>query len=229
MPRGSPAGSWAGDSRSVVLCVLGIAMLAAGFFYDGPNKDVVASALVLLGAGELAIGALLPRLRELEIGPGGIRTTLDAKDATLGSAFTAEVPRLEQFAKLMCGNPSLARELVEEALARTGAQPRRILRAERSPAALRTLVRLLETAPERSWMLTGRSLAPADLPDRERAVFDAMGQLAFDARAALVLRSLLSLEVADIAAVLDRPPEVVRNDIAQARSQLRPYLEAGAT
>jgi DNA-directed RNA polymerase specialized sigma24 family protein len=217
---------WAPDRRSAALCVLGLTMLGSGFLYDGANKDVVASALILLGAAELAIGVLLPRLQELEIGPGGFRTKLTAEDTAFRPVVTAEAPRLERFAKLMCGDSGLARELVEEALAMTREQQRRVPKSERSRLALRTLIELVETAAERRWMrgLGTNSEAP-DTSDSDRAVIEALRRVEFEARAAFVLRVDWALGVEDIAGLLDRTADAVREDIERARAELRPYVE----
>jgi DNA-directed RNA polymerase specialized sigma24 family protein len=219
------------DGRGLALCLLGAVMLAAGFFYQGPKQDAIASILILLGAGELAIGLLLPRLNELEVGPGGFRTKLAAADNEFRVIFNAEAPRLERFAKLMCGEPSLARELVEEALARTEEQQRHLPRSERGAFALRTLIELLETADERIWLrgpprarVASATTAPRG---RETEITSALRELDFPVRAAFLLRVDWPLRTEEVAGVLDRDVDVVREYIARARAQLEPYVRAG--
>jgi RNA polymerase sigma-70 factor (ECF subfamily) len=67
-------------------------------------------------------------------------------------------------------------------------------------------------------------------PSGERAVDDrlavdaAMRRLPVEFRAAVVLRDLLDLEYADIAAILDIPPGTVRSRIARGRALLAEML-----
>lgn len=215
--------------RGVGLCVLGAGMLLVGFLYDGPKKDTVASVLILLGAAELAIGLLLPRLSELEIGPSGFKTKLASSDDEFRVVFNAEAPRLERFAKLVCGDATLARELVEEALVRTREQQRHVARSERGALALRTLTELLETASERTWLRGSprSSRGPSrgsDAGDRDSAITDALNQLDFPARVAFLLRVDWPLRTQEVADVLDRDIDAVRDDITRAREQLKPYV-----
>jgi DNA-directed RNA polymerase specialized sigma24 family protein len=204
-------------------------MLIMGVLYDGPQKDAIASVLILLGAGELAVGLLLPRLTELEVGPGGFKTKLASNDDEFRIVFNAEAPRLERFAKLMCGDAALARELVEEALARTREQQRHVARSGRGALALRTLTELLETAGERTWLRgSPRSSNPSssgsEARDPDSAITNALKQLDFPVRAAFLLRVDWPLRTHEVAEVLDRPVDVVRDDITRARHQLEPYV-----
>jgi DNA-directed RNA polymerase specialized sigma24 family protein len=215
--------------RGIGLCALGAGMLIAGFLYNGPKKDTIASILILLGAGELAVGLLLPRLSELEIGPSGFKTKLASSDDEFRLVFNAEAPRLERFAKLMCGDAALARELVEEALARTREQQRHVARIERGALALRTLTELLDTAGERTWLRgSSRSSHPPsndeDARDADSAIIDALQQLDFAARAAFLLRVDWPLRTDEVAEVLDRDMDTVREDITRARDQIKPYV-----
>jgi DNA-directed RNA polymerase specialized sigma24 family protein len=215
--------------RGVGLCVLGAVMLIVGFIYDGPKKDTIASVLILLGAAELAIGLLLPRLSELEIGPSGFKTKLASSDDEFRLIFNAEAPRLERFAKLMCGDAALARELVEEALARTREQQHHVARSDRGAFALQTLIDLLETAGERRWLRgsprsSWRSSSGSDPGDRDSAIANALNELDFAARAAFLLRVDWPLRTQEVAEVLNRDVNVVRGDITRARDQLKPYV-----
>lgn len=205
-------------------------MLIAGFLYEGPNKNVIASALILLGGGELAIGALLPRLSELEIGPGGFRTKLTANDTAFQPVFSAEAPRLERFAKLMCADGELARQLVEEALTRTRERQRGIPRADRPAVALRMLVELLETAEERRWIqgFGRKRRAPGPPSEGDADILGALAALEYPVRAALVLRVDWPLNVEEVAVIVGRPVDIVRSDIERARELLRPHVEIGA-
>jgi DNA-directed RNA polymerase specialized sigma24 family protein len=202
-------------------------MLIVGFLYDGANKNVIASALILLGAGELAVGALLPRLSELEIGPSGFRTKLSAEDGAFRPVFSAEGPRLERFAKLMCADTELAQQLVEEALAKARERQRQIPRSDRPAAALRALVELLETAEERRW-IQGRRRKTRTLGagnDTDAEILHALAALDYPVRAAFVLRVDWPLGTDEVAAILRRPVDVVRTDIERARGLLRPHVE----
>lgn len=205
---------------------LGAAMLLLGFLYDGSNKDTVATILILLGAAELAIAALFSRLRELEVGPGKFRARLEASDEDFRAVFEAEAPRLERFGKLMCGDPELARELAEEALARAGKE-RRVTRAERGRVALRTLLDALETAHERKWVRgSGGGSAPPPAGPREREIIDALASLEFSERAAFLLRVDWPLRNDEVAALLGRSVEDVRDDVVRAQERLQPYIRS---
>jgi DNA-directed RNA polymerase specialized sigma24 family protein len=210
--------------------LIGAGLLAAGFLYPGPKKDVIVTVLVLAGAGMLPIGVLLPRLSELEIGPAGFRTKLTDDDTEFRPIFNAEAPRLNRFAKFMCGNASLARELVEEALARTREQQRAIPRADRGVVALRTLIELLETVGERRWLrgrpgATRRPRGDSESSDPDRAVAEALAGLDFFVRVAFILKVDWPLTTEEVAAILNRPLNAVREDIGQARAQLKPYVD----
>jgi DNA-directed RNA polymerase specialized sigma24 family protein len=216
------------DHASLLLLVFGVGMCVAGALYSGP-QDAVASTLILAGVAVAVAGVLLPRLRELEIGPGGLKTSI-RDDVDPQPLVDAQVPRLNRFAHLVSGDSEQARELVEDALARTRVQHRRVPPDERAAFTLRTLVELLDTAEERHWLrgkLRTRS-GHADVPDPQAsgAVIQALQQLDFPARVAFLLRADWSLRLDEISRLLEQPLEIVKDDVARAREVLRPYIES---
>jgi DNA-directed RNA polymerase specialized sigma24 family protein len=209
------------DRRSTALCVIGVGLLVAGFFYPG-SQSAVATTLVVMGSGEVAVGLLLPRMTELEIGPGGVKTKIAValeQDATL---FEVQPASLTRFAVLMCGDPDQGRELVEEALARGRQHQRRLSQGERGVFVLRTLVDLLDTATERSW-LRGETTSVAGSLAND-GVAEALRSLEFGVRAAFLLRVDWPLRSEEVASVLGRTVDAVRTDVELARERLRPLI-----
>jgi DNA-directed RNA polymerase specialized sigma24 family protein len=215
------------DRRSAVFCGVGAVMLLGGFVYPG-SQAVTATTLIVLGAAQVAVGLLLPRLTEFEIGPAGLKTKIRPAEQAVALSVAGEASRLNRFARLMCGNAEQARELVEEALVRTrrsGVRGR-----ERDAIQLKVLLDLLDTAQERLW-LEGRSV-PDGVPQggagsdaSAEEISAALRQLPFAQRAAFLLRVDWSLPVDEVAAVLERPSDDVRKDIEIARRHLRPAIE----
>lgn len=216
------------DRRSAILCGIGGAMLAGGLLYPGAQA-VTATTLIVLGAAQLAVGVLLPRLTEFEIGPAGLKTKLVPSAPEVAPSLVSEAGRLNRFAHLMCGDAELARELVEDAL--STARKRRGRGGPRGAAELRALLDLLDTAEERRWLrgetdVGGSGTAERRSQDPSKRITAALGELPFHERAAFILRVDWSLPVDEIAGLLDRPPDEVRQDIEAARSRLRPFIEA---
>lgn len=159
----------------------GISLLSAGFLYPG-KEAMTATALIVIGAGMLAMGILFSHIREMEIGPAGFKTKIvAARRARPVIGLGAQ--ELTRFAYLVSGDHKHARELVEEALAREGKQYRsRIIELDSS--TLRTLFASLETAAERRWLNgtvtdEGTSIPP---PVHNAKVVNALQELSFHQR-----------------------------------------------
>jgi DNA-directed RNA polymerase specialized sigma24 family protein len=206
--------------------VIGGGIFAAGLVAPG-HLAGVATTLIVVGAGQMSVSIMLPRLAEFEIGPGGVKTKMATEASGPRRMFEAEADRLNRFAYLMCGDRGQARELVESALMRVRKQARRIPPDERGADTLRTLVELLDTAPERRWLsgMSGRGVMRDAPAEREDAIVGALGRLDFPARAAFVLRVDWPLPLQEVSTLLGRPADEVRQDIESARDLLRPYIE----
>jgi DNA-directed RNA polymerase specialized sigma24 family protein len=214
-----------GDRRSLLLFTVGGAVFGAGLVAPG-GLAAVATTLIVVGAGQMSVGLLLPRLTEFEIGPGGVKTKMDTETTRPRMLFEAEANRLNRFAYLMCGDRAQAREIVELALRRVNGRQRRIPSDQRGVITLRTLIELLDTASERRW-LRGIVAGPSD-PQGDQtpadAIVDALSRLDLETRAAFVLRVDWPLPPEEVALLMGRPEADIRRDIDVARSVLRPYI-----
>ena len=224
----------------LTLLLFGTVMLLAGFFYPG-KQATAATTFIVAGAGMVAVGILLPRMRELEVGVGGFKTKVVNSQPTSPPPqplLDIQADKLTRFARLVSGDTAHARELVEEAFARSRRRHRRIPPAERDAFIIRTLIELLDTADERRWL---RGSPPhdcirpeEDLPELgdtiDSAVVHALQTLPFVRRVAFLLRADWLLKSDEIAMILERPGVDVDNEIALARDVLRPYINVeGAT
>lgn len=91
---------WLARQGSSVLVVLGAALLCAALVQDG-GSAVYALALLVLGTSLVVLGAVLPRLRNAEVGPAtGFKLTLDEDRADRAdravSTGLAECERVER-------------------------------------------------------------------------------------------------------------------------------------
>jgi DNA-directed RNA polymerase specialized sigma24 family protein len=213
---------------TAILLLFGTAMLLAGFFYPG-RQAAAATTFIVAGAGMVAVGILLPRMREFEIGPGGFKTKMESNQPPQ-PLLDMQADKLTRFAYLVSGDLVHARELVEEALARSRQQQRRLPASERDMLAVRTLIELLDTIHERHWLRGSPkgsdSRADDDLPSPTNiAVVHALQRLSFPQRVAFLLRADWLLRNDEIATVLERPLETVDDDVKKAREVLRPYMD----
>jgi DNA-directed RNA polymerase specialized sigma24 family protein len=217
--------SFARSNRpTIALCLTGAALMALGLAL---GKAPGASPLIFIGAGQVTLAVLLPRVTRFDVGPSGVGATLAEGDAEFRVVFEAEADRLQRFAYLMCGDNEQARALVEDALGKTRVQQRRLSGEERGSYALRTLLELVENAEERRWLRGPTPARPASRrrrapPDEEDpAIVSALAELGLPARAVAVLCWHWDLNAEEIAAVVKRPTEEVRKDLSRAREQLR--------
>lgn len=209
------------DSTSMLCLAVGTAMLAAGLAYRGDS--VVITTFIVLGAGMIAIGIMLPRMLELEIGLGGVKTKMAA---VTDEPRLIDVPikKLSEFAFLTSGDTDHAREIVEEALARGRRTSRHRSPAERNLITLRTLVGLLDTVRERTW-LSGNASAAGGIPHPMRATaIDALQGVPFPVRVIFLLHAICLLTEEDIAVLLERTAADVASSLADARAALSPYF-----
>jgi len=207
-------------------------LCAAGFVVPGSHSSV-ATASIVSGAGLVVVAILKPKFREISFGPTGFSATV-ADDAALGGGaapmlLDVDTETLNRFAHMVSGDKALARELVEDVLARTRRYQRRIPQDERDAFTLRSLIARLETAAESRWV---RGIHPvrrfAEAADDSDEVVQGLQELELRLRMTFLLRALLYLTVDQIAQLLGQPAEAVELDLDEAGEVIRPHVSAGA-
>jgi DNA-directed RNA polymerase specialized sigma24 family protein len=234
------------DPFRALLLLLGAGLCAAGFVYSGSESS--ASTAIIAGASLAALGILVPKLREVQLGPGGFAAKVGDEDTGVRAAGAGPVgaarpdrplppelvecdaDALNRFAHLVSADSRQAREAVEGALATVRVESRRRLAAEdRAVLTLRTLIELLDTADERRFLrgrlATGR-FAPAEDSQADHEILQALQELDFYPRVGFVLLAEWGLRPAVIARLLDQPAEAVELDLKQARDMMRPHVDA---
>jgi hypothetical protein len=236
------------DPFRALLLVLGAGLCAAGFVYSGSENSASTTAIIA-GASLAALGILVPKLREVQFGPGGFAAKVGDEETEPRSAGAGPIgvsrrdrplPReliecdpdaLNRFAHLVSGDRRQAREAVEDALATARAGSRRLAAEERAVLTLRTLIELLDTADERHFLrgrlATGR-FAPVDDDQADHEILQALQELDFYPRVGFVLFGEWGLRAGVIARLLDQPAEAVELDLKQARDVMRPHVEAAS-
>jgi len=146
----------------------------------------------------------------------------------------AEHPRLVRALRLITGDVSRAEELAQEALVRLWQHWRRVSGLDRPAAWVHRVGVNLALSDLRRRGAEQRAMArldrpgPSTAPDDHDDVRAALGALPERQRAAVVLRYLLDLPVADVAAALDLTPGATRALTHRAVEALRARLDVTA-
>ena len=207
--------------RTAILLITGVLLVAAGIFLK--LREAVALALIVVGAGEVTMGAVLPRLSELEIGPTKFSAKLRDRDAEFAPIHEQEAERLARLAA-MVSNPQAAPSAAEQALAKTYASLPSAREEGPEVFARRELVGALSS--HRAPAPQATPPAPDEASGEDwRRLADALAQLSGDSRLALALKFYDRLDDGAIAKVLKLPPEEVPTLIAQGSERLAWLLE----
>ena len=197
-------------------------MFVVGLLLDDGAQG---NSLIVLGVGVLTFGVILPVAAEAEIGPGGIKfkTAMADRDAQFEAYRDKAAEGFGRFAVLILGSEEQARDLVDDALVRTYEVWTAVPSEERHAYVRCTLVRLLLGASRLGLV---RGPVPST-PDDEAA--GALRSLPPTLRAVAVLRDYEGLAIEEIAKILDRPVDSVRDDADDAEARLASLLEAPAS
>lgn len=207
-------------ARVALLLTVGIVLVAVGILL-GTDQEAVAIALIAIGAGQVTMGVLLPRLSEFEIGPGGLKAKLRERDAEVTPIIEQDGERLGRLAAFLAASPADAPQVAQEALAETYAELRRT--ADPAGDARRRVVEAVrEQASEPGPKEAGRGRA-----DPWGRVAGALAELSPDNRAAVVLRVVEGMEERRIADLLGIPGAAVEDAMAAAERKLTPATERG--
>ncbi|WP_410786869.1 RNA polymerase sigma factor [Kribbella sp. C-35] len=132
----------------------------------------------------------------------------------------------------ICGNLGEAEDAVQEAFVRAVEKPQRLARLDNPEAWLRTValnaVRLRYRRATRFHGLFSRAGLPetttAGLSADRVALVDALRQLPYEQREAIVLHHIVDLPVGEIAVQLRVPEGTVKARLSRGRSRLAPLL-----
>jgi DNA-directed RNA polymerase specialized sigma24 family protein len=212
----------------VVLTIIGITIIVAGQFGLLGEEPLPAAVSLGLGLAILVITVVFPAIRQVECGfPSGVKISAALRDRQeeLGKAFTYQKGDLELYTQLLCEDPSLARNLLEAAWAKTAATWRGPVTPELRVYVLCVFVHLLIShhrwvaAPQTSNHPHGDS-SPVSLTP--------LNALSLNERIVVVLREFAELPTTQIAALTDRPLAAVRQDLDTARVVLDQSTGNGA-
>ena len=157
----------------------------------------------------------------------------DSDDA-FSAFFAIEANRLQRFATFMCGDPDLAADLAQEALARTYGAWSRLEMDEPGAYARRIIVNSLRDRRRRARVRRLRPLGAisSTTPSEENASIGRLGMtetlktLSPIQRAVVVLRFYEDMTERQISDLLDRPLSTVKSDLHRALNTLRPLVVA---
>jgi hypothetical protein len=180
------------------------------------------TSLVLLGVAITFIAVASPWIQELEIDFAGLKTRLDLNGEDPAVLVGADTKALNQFAHLACGDPLLARELVEKALSKTT----RHRAKDRNIQTMRRLIDLMESAADRRWLRGEAGGASLDQSGPEsRQVISDLQLVAFFPRICFLLHAELELTPSEVALVVEQSVDEVDQAVGVARRAIN--LEGG--
>ena len=116
--------------RSLVLALLGTAMLALGIIL---KEDAVGVPLIIVAAGTLSFGVVLPNVQKAQVGTAGftLEMATRARDEEYAPFLAGQRESLQRLAYLLTGSARQAADLSGEALTRAYADWHRIPSDER--------------------------------------------------------------------------------------------------
>jgi DNA-directed RNA polymerase specialized sigma24 family protein len=203
------------DPRGIGVSLLGIAVFGGGLALrirgGGPQ-------VAFFGAGLVVLGLLLPVVGEVELSLTKLKITTEfhRRDEEFKPFVEAERGHLYRFAVLMVGDPSAARDMVEDALESSYVVWRRLVDVQRGRYVL---CRLTHLAVDRSIFSNtlGTPLVAQDVPEAEPLeTARTLSQLRPSLRVVLLLRHYESMDEVDIADMLGRPVGDIEKDLSDA-------------
>jgi DNA-directed RNA polymerase specialized sigma24 family protein len=211
------------DPRTLLLAVLGTILLVLGVVLQVAS---LGTTLVVLGVAVITLGVLVPTISEAELGASGLKfkNVLLSMDETFRPFAVAQKDDLQRFALLMCGDRRQAAALTKRALSKTYTVWGDLPEEQRGFFALCTLVHLAIGTTylhlEAKKAQATDHAAPARPQHEADEALNLLSHLSPSSRAAILLRHYQDLGEDEIAAILDRPVDLVRSNIHDAAAQL---------
>jgi RNA polymerase sigma factor (sigma-70 family) len=155
-------------------------------------------------------------------------------EADLAELYLANFAGLVRLAAFLCGDPSAAEGLVQDAYLRVASSLTRLREPDQLLAYLRQAVVNLSRSSLSRRLVGHRLTRPADMvpvPDENEALFQrqlivqALAQLPRRRREIVVLRFYLDLPFAEIGQLLGISESSARSGCSRALSQLGPLIE----
>ncbi len=218
---------WAGffHPTNLILGTIGVVVFLVGIFL---REEGMGQTLIVVAVGELTLLVILPIVTEAEVGIEGFKfkKALEEKDAEFHPFVATEKESLQRFAELMTGNPHLAAGLVKEAFARAyvhcGGTSREQLDAYVQCVLVRLVlgVGILGSMSHRPpGTSEGTGAYDYSTGETERIAMS-LAPLSPEDRIMILLHYYRDVEEQQIAAIFERPVEVVRSQIRAAASRV---------
>jgi RNA polymerase sigma-70 factor (ECF subfamily) len=162
-----------------------------------------------------------------------VRAASSGSEAALDSLFQRHWRHAYRTAYLVCHDPAAAEDIAQEAFVAAVRSLERFDRRRPFEPWLRRIVvnraidwtRMRAARRESPTEQLPELAAPSDEPGPGRDLVDALGRLAPDQRAVIVLRYVLDLTPGEIAASLDLPRGTVNSRLRRGLDQMRVHLE----
>lgn len=197
---------------NVPMVLLGLILFMLGIVVPG-KEAIVVSTLLASGVGLAALGLAINQVKQIEVGPGGVKMSRDASDSVVPEPWlVAEGEMLNRIAVRVLADQELARQAVEDSLTTIRRRGSAIPKSQLDIATHRTLIAELHRKDKnRSWP---SGAASVDLS--VDGVPPALQALSFRVRVAYALS--FEFQEAEMAAILDRTDAEIAADVRSAEA-----------
>jgi hypothetical protein len=202
-----------------ILLFLGVGMIVLAVLVVPGSQGGAVSLLIVIGSSVAIAGVLAAQFAQLEIGPKGIKVSRNGDASMPLPWLVAEAETLSQVAQLVLGSPTVAGEVVEEAVSRVNRHRRGIPRNRLDLATFKTLVALMRRTENKRWFSGSRGVQELD------SVQVALRELPLDTRIAFALS--LEFPTSEVAEILGGAQEEIARDVEIARAAVAPHLGQG--